>query len=144
LLNSLSAYGDPRLSPNATVQPGAYGAAWNHIQLMPVLNRTFTEVTTQPYNSDSLHFRDHAASNSGGGAGFSTGRIAALAVDPTHPGVIYTGGADGGVFRSADDGATWTPIADVTIRKSCGPVRVCPGRRGPVRPQGSPLVSGIG
>jgi len=78
LMNSLSAYGDPRLSPNATVQPGAYGAAWNHIQSMPVLTRTFTEVTTQPYNADSLHFRDHAASNSGGGAGFSAGRIAAL------------------------------------------------------------------
>jgi hypothetical protein len=29
LMNSLSAYGDPRLSPNATVQPGAYGAAWD-------------------------------------------------------------------------------------------------------------------
>ena len=126
MLNSLSAYGDPRLSPNATVQPGAYGAAWNHIQSMPVLTRTFTEVTTQPYNSDSLHFRDHAASNSGGGAGFSTGRIAALAVDPTHPGVVYAGGADGGVFRSADDGATWTPIADSLPALSVGSLTVMP------------------
>ena len=126
LLNSLSAYGDPKLSPNATVQPGAYGAAWNHIQSMPVLTRTFTEVTTQPYNSDSLHFRDHAASNSGGGAGFSTGRIAALAVDPTHPGVIYAGGADGGVFRSADDGATWTPVADYLPALSVGSLTVMP------------------
>ena len=126
LMNSLSAYGDPRLSPNATVQPGAYGAAWDHIQSMPVLSRGFTEVTTQPYNSDSLHFRDHAASNSGGGAGFSTGRIAALAVDPTHPGVIYAGGADGGVFRSADDGATWTPIADYLPALSVGSLTVMP------------------
>ena len=126
LMNSLSAYGDPRLSPNATVQPGAYGAAWDHIQSMPVLSRGFTEVTTQPYNSDSLHFRDHAAANSGGGAGFSTGRIAALAVDPTHPGVIYAGGADGGVFRSADDGATWTPIADYLPALSVGSLTVMP------------------
>ena len=126
LMTALSAYGDPRLSPNATVQPGAYGAAWDHIQTMPVQSSTFTEVTTQPYNADSLHFRDQAASNSGGGAGFSAGRIAALAVDPTHVGVIYAGGADGGVFRSSDDGATWTPIADHLPALSVGSLTVMP------------------
>src|SRR5215469_7306517 len=60
----LSAYGDQRLSPAGTVQPGAYGDAWNHILGMPVQSDRFSEVTTQPYNSDSLHFRDQAASNS--------------------------------------------------------------------------------
>src|SRR5262249_4280777 len=72
----LSAYGDQRLSPAGTVQPGAYGDAWNHILGMPVQSDRFSEVTTQPYNSDSLHFRDQVASNSGGGAGFSSGRLA--------------------------------------------------------------------
>lgn len=126
LMNSLSAYGDPRLSPAGTVQPGAYGAAWNHITGMPVQTSTFSEVTTQPYNSDSLHFRDRAASNSGGGAGFSAGRIAALAVDPAHAGVIYAGAADGGVFRSTDDGGTWTPIADHLPALSAGSLTVMP------------------
>ncbi len=85
LMSSLSAFGDPRLSPAGSVQPGAYGAAGNHIVAMPVRSATFTEVTTQPFNADSLHFRDRAASNSGGGAGYSAGRIAALAVDRTIP-----------------------------------------------------------
>ncbi len=126
LMSSLSAFGDPRLSPAGSVQPGAYGAAWNHIVAMPVRSATFTEVTTQPFNADSLHFRDRAASNSGGGAGHSAGRIAALAVDPNHPGVIYAGGADGGVFRSADDGASWTPIADHLPALSVGSLTVMP------------------
>jgi hypothetical protein len=122
----LSAYGDQRLSPAGTVQPGAYGAAWTHILGMPVHSDSFAEVTTQPYNSDSLHFRDQAASNSGGGAGFSSGRLAALAVDPTHAGVIYAGAADGGVFRSSDDGATWTPIADHLPALAVGSLAVMP------------------
>jgi hypothetical protein len=112
LMASMAAFDDPRLSPNASVQPGAGGAAWNHVLNMPVQQGSFSEVTTQPFNSDALHFRDHNASNSGGGAGYSAGRIAALATDPGHPGVVYAGGADGGVFRSTDDGASWTPIAD--------------------------------
>lgn len=126
LMSSLSAYGDPRLSPAGSVQPGAYGDAWNHILGMPVRSATFTEVTTQPYNADSLHFRDQAASNSGGGAGYSAGRIAAIAVDASHPGVVYAGGADGGVFRSADDGASWTPIADHLPALAVGALTVMP------------------
>src|SRR5262245_41612078 len=122
----LSAYGDQRLSPAGTVQPGAYGAAWSHILSMPVHTGAFTEVTTQPYSSDSLHFRDQNASNSGGGAGFSAGRLAALAVDPTHAGVVYAGAADGGVFRSSDDGATWTPIADHLPALAVGSLAVMP------------------
>ena len=126
LMSSFAAFQDPRLSPSGTVTSGAYSAAWQHVQNMQVAPASYSEVTTQPLNSDSLHFRDHGASNSGGGAGFSAGRIAALATDPTHPGVVYAGGADGGVFRSADDGATWTPIADHLPALSVGALAVAP------------------
>ncbi|MFL6114808.1 MAG: WD40/YVTN/BNR-like repeat-containing protein, partial [Catenulispora sp.] len=126
LMASFAAFQDPRLSPSGAVTAGAYGAAWQHVQGMPVNPASYSEVTTQPLNSDPLHFRDRSASNSGGGAGFSAGRIAALAVDPTHSGVVYAGGADGGVFRSADDGATWTPIADHLPALSVGALAVAP------------------
>jgi len=124
LMDSLAAFDDPRLSPSEAILPGAYTAAWNHVTAMPVSSDTFSEVTTQPYNSDALHFRDQNASNSGGGAGYSTGRISALAVDPTHADVVYAGGADGGVFRSVDDGGTWTPIADHLPTLSVGALSV--------------------
>ncbi|NUR30150.1 MAG: hypothetical protein HOV83_30580, partial [Catenulispora sp.] len=93
LMSSFAAFQDPRLSPSGMVAAGAYSAAWQHVQGMPVASASYSEVTTQPLNSDSLHFRDHGASNSGGGSGFSAGRIAALATDPTHSGVVYAGGA---------------------------------------------------
>lgn len=126
LMSAVSAYNDPRLSPDGSVTAGAYTAAWNHVTQMPVSNATFSEVTTQPYSSDALHYRDHNASNSGGGAGYSAGRIAALAVDPTHAGVLYAGGADGGVFRSTNDGGTWAPIADHLPALSVGSLALLP------------------
>ncbi len=41
-----------------------------------------------------------------------SGRIAAIEVDPTDPSKVYVGAAQGGVYRSLDGGATWTPIFD--------------------------------
>lgn len=41
-----------------------------------------------------------------------SGRVSAIAVDPTDPNKVYVGAAQGGVYRSLDGGATWTPIFD--------------------------------
>jgi hypothetical protein len=126
LMESLDSFDEPRLSPSGQIAPGAYADAWAHIKNMPVTSGSWSEVTTAPYNEDALHYRDRSASNSGGGAGHSAGRIAALATDPTHQGVVYAGAAGGGVFRSTDDGRTWTPIADRLPALSVGALAVAP------------------
>jgi hypothetical protein len=38
-----------------------------------------------------------------------TGRIAALAVSPTNPNLIFAGAASGGVWRTTNGGTTWSP-----------------------------------
>src|SRR5207244_3620460 len=40
----------------------------------------------------------------------TTGRVNAVAVDPRDPTVIYGAGADGGLFRSKNNGFTWESI----------------------------------
>ena len=83
----------------------------------------WSEVTTKPYNSDNLNFADVVISNSGGGSGLVTGRITALATDG---GYLYTGAADGGVWRSTNAGKTWTPMSDHLASTSVGALAVNP------------------
>ena len=40
------------------------------------------------------------------------GRITDLAVHPQNGDIVYAGAAEGGVFRTGDGGATWTPLFD--------------------------------
>jgi hypothetical protein len=47
--------------------------------------------------------------------GTVSGRVSAIAVDPTDPNVVYCGGAQGGVWKTTNALAanpTWTPISD--------------------------------
>src|SRR5437660_1597177 len=76
---------------------------------LPAAGIAWKEVTTRPYDSDDPRYRDPVFSNSSGGAGLVAGRMTGLAVGS---GYIYAGGADGGVFRSGDNGVTWTPLTD--------------------------------
>ncbi|MDZ4723539.1 MAG: thrombospondin type 3 repeat-containing protein, partial [candidate division Zixibacteria bacterium] len=54
------------------------------------------------------------------------GRITALAVPTSDPNTIYAGAAAGGVFKSTDLGASWTPIFDAVGVFSIGAIAVDP------------------
>ena len=55
-----------------------------------------------------------------------TGRVSAVAPSRQNPKLLYVGGADGGVWRSTDDGASWTPIGDALPTTSVGALAVDP------------------
>lgn len=46
------------------------------------------------------------------GPAMISGRIVSVAVDPRNPAVIYAAAASGGVWKTDNAGATWTPIFD--------------------------------
>jgi len=123
VLNAAEQFAQARTAPGL-VQPGAYSAAFASLQGLPTYGKeAWKEVTTRPYNSDDPRYRDPFASNSSGGAGNVAGRITGLAVDGDY---LYAGGADGGVFRSSDLGATWSPLTDGLPTLSVGDVELAP------------------
>jgi hypothetical protein len=109
-------YAEARTSPGV-VAPGAYGAAWSSLSNLPSTGGSWQNITNLPYNSDDSRYRDYD-SNSSGGSGNVTGRLAAMAAD--NSGYVYAGSAGGGVWRSRTGGGTWQPISDKLSSQSTG------------------------
>ena len=55
-----------------------------------------------------------------------SGRVTAIVVDPTNPNKVYLGAAQGGVWRSLDAGASWTPIFDNSQSLAIGALALAP------------------
>jgi hypothetical protein len=55
-----------------------------------------------------------------------SGRVSAIAVDPTDPKIVYVGGAQGGVYRSQNGGQTWEPLLGGALNFAIGCITVDP------------------
>ena len=58
--------------------------------------------------------------------GVNSGRVSALAVDPSNSQTAYLGAADGGVWKTTDGGAHWMPTTDKQVSMSSGAIVVAP------------------
>jgi hypothetical protein len=124
LMESTQQRDEMRTAPTGLVTPGAYQDAYRAYSKLSVTpGSAWSPVTNVAYNSDDPRYRDPGASNSGGGAGFVSGRVQAVVADAA---CIFAGGAMSGVSRSCDNGATWTPIADSLATQSVGNMSIAP------------------
>ncbi len=55
-----------------------------------------------------------------------SGLVNAIAIHPSDPGTIFIGPAGGGIWRSKDAGATWTPLTDSIGPTAIGAIAVAP------------------
>lgn len=54
------------------------------------------------------------------------GRVSDIAIDPRNPSIFYVGLATGGVFKTADNGASFEPLFDKESTLSIGAIAVAP------------------
>lgn len=55
-----------------------------------------------------------------------SGRVISGAFHPTNPNIIYIGPANGGVWKSVDAGASWSPLSDFEASLSMGAIAIDP------------------
>jgi photosystem II stability/assembly factor-like uncharacterized protein len=55
-----------------------------------------------------------------------TGRITGIAIHPSLPSTMYISAARGGVWKTVDDGASWTPTSDNEISLAMGALGMAP------------------
>ncbi|MEZ5320058.1 MAG: hypothetical protein R2752_21840 [Vicinamibacterales bacterium] len=60
------------------------------------------------------------------GPTFSGGRIESIAVHPSRPFTIYVGAGSGNVWKSENDGTTWTPIFEHESTFAVGEIAIAP------------------
>lgn len=100
-------YANERSAPAETVSAAALLAARTAAAAMPSSAAVVHEVTTMPMQADPAGYTDPYWSNAGSGFGLVSGRVTALAVDGS---TTYAGAADGGMWRSTDNGRSWSPL----------------------------------
>jgi photosystem II stability/assembly factor-like uncharacterized protein len=121
---TLDSFYEARSAPNEAIAPGAYRAAAAYAsRVRTATTGAWTEIGPYNMQSDDPRYIDPVNSNSGAGAGLTTGRITALAVRPDGR-TVFAGAADGGVWKSTDGGAHWTPVFDRQASLSIGAIAI--------------------
>ncbi len=60
------------------------------------------------------------------GYGQVAGRVSTIAIHPRNPAVVYIGGAQGGVWKTENRGASWTPMSDHECSLAMGSIAIDP------------------
>src|SRR5579864_1278575 len=124
LADEAAQYSNERSAPGSSVSGQALIAAVQQANGMNTTGSAWQEFTNQPYNANPSNYTDPFWSNVGSGFGLVGGRTTALAQTPN--GHWFAGTADGGVWRSTNQGQSWTPVFDSMPSLSIGALSVNP------------------
>ncbi|HZE06947.1 MAG TPA: hypothetical protein VE127_17095, partial [Solirubrobacteraceae bacterium] len=116
-------YGYERSLPTASVSGAALASAAQQAGVMRTTGGRWQDVTTAPYNAEPSNYTDPFWSNIGAGFSLVGGRVTALAQTSN---AWYAGTADGGVWKSTDQGGHWQPVDDSMPSLSIGALAVAP------------------
>jgi sugar lactone lactonase YvrE len=117
-------YDFERTAPAGFVSGDALGSAAQLALDMSRSGGRWEEFTRVPYNAEPSNYTDPFWSNIGAGFSLVSGRVTAL-VSTAH-GDWFAGAADGGVWRSNDQGQSWMPVFDSMPTLSIGALAADP------------------
>ena len=124
LADQQAQYDAERTAPAGTVSGQALVSAQQEAAALPVTGSAWQEFTNVPYNAQPSNYTDPFWGNEGAGFSLVGGRITALAA--TADGTWFAGAADGGVWKSTNQGQSWTPVFDSMPTLSIGALAVDP------------------
>ena len=124
LADQFAQYDAERTAPAGAVSGQPLVSAQQQAAALPQTGSAWQEFTNQPYNAQPANYTDPFWSNVGAGWSLVGGRTTALATTPD--GTWFAGTADGGVWRSTDQGQHWTPVFDSKPTLSIGALAVNP------------------
>jgi len=124
LADQQAQYDFERTAPAGFVAGDALGAAAQQAAALPQTGGSWQEFTNAPYNAQPSNYTDPFWGNEGAGFSLVGGRVTALTT--TADGSWFAGTADGGVWRSSDQGQNWTPVFDSQATLSIGALAVNP------------------
>ena len=124
LADQLNQFDFMRTAPAGFVSGDALVSATHQAAQLPTTGGSWQEFTNKPYNEEPSNYTDPFWSNLGAGFSLVSGRVTALATTPD--GAWFDGTADGGVWRSTDQGQNWTPVFDSMPTLSIGALVVNP------------------
>jgi hypothetical protein len=102
LADQAASYANERTAPGTNLSGAALIAAATAAKSLPTSGSAWQELTTVPYNAQPSNYTDPFWSNIGAGFSIVGGRTTALVQTPD--GDWFAGTADGGVWRSIDQG----------------------------------------
>jgi hypothetical protein len=124
LAGQFAQYNAERTAPSGNLSAQALVSAQKQAAALPTTGGAWQEFTNRPYNAQPSNYTDPFWSNVGAGFSIVGGRTTALATTPD--GTWFAGTADGGVWRSTDQGQNWTPLTDSMPTLSTGAMAVDP------------------
>jgi sugar lactone lactonase YvrE len=124
LADEQAQYDFERTAPAGFVSGQALVAAAQQAASLPQTGGSWQEFTNAPYNAQPSNYTDPFWGNEGAGFSLVGGRVTALTTAPD--GTWFAGTADGGVWRSSDQGQHWTPVFDNEPTLSIGALAVDP------------------
>ena len=99
------------ISPFSITTFSAVGPTWTALGPAPIPNGQ-----TIPADANGISLTQAPVS----------GRVTAVAIDPANANIVYVGTAQGGLYKSTNGGAAWTPLMDNAITLAVGSLELDP------------------